>query len=134
MDQATIAMLAANTVSILAPYLSRAADQVTPKLADDLYQAVKNRLARKPAAAEALEDLEKMPAEPDAQAALRAQLKKALAEDEQFTARLEALVRQAEGTSTRVSVTAANRGVAAGRDISGTVITGDTGTKSAGGS
>ncbi len=125
MDQAAIGILAAQSVAILAPYLARAADQVTPKLADDLYQAVKTRLARRPAAAEALQDLEKTPREADTQAALRAQLKKALAEDEQFAARLEALVQQAQRDATQGNVTAAGRGVAAGRDINAPVNTGD---------
>ena len=59
------------------------------------------------------------------QAAARLQLKKLLTEDEAFAADLERLLKAAEGAGVKPVVSATDRGVAAGRDISGTVQTGD---------
>jgi hypothetical protein len=125
MDPAAISAIAASTVTILSPYLAKAAETIIPKAAEDIYAALRGRLSRKPAAAEALKDLEKAPTDEDTQAALRAQLKKVLAEDEEFAMQLRKLVEEAEGTGARSTVAAANRGVAAGRDISGPTFTGD---------
>ena len=116
--------LAASAVSILSPYLAKAADMVASKAAGDLYALLHSKLAQKPAAAEALQDLEEAPADADAQAALRLQLKKALNEDEDLAAQLQKLVKQASHPAGGV-IKASGRGVAAGGDISGQVFTGD---------
>ena len=58
-----------------------------------LYDTLKAKLT-KPAAAEALADLEKAPENADAQAALRLQLKKVLADDADLRHALEPLVRE----------------------------------------
>ncbi len=61
-----------------------------------LWQTLTERMQRKPAAAEALDDLKQFPDDPDAQAAFRQQIKKLL-RDEDFAAQLAALL-QAAGT------------------------------------
>ena len=125
MDAQTTSVLAANAVAVLAPYLSKAAETVIPKAAEDLYKTVKARLSRRPAAEEALEDLKKSPSDEDAQAALRLQLKKMLAEDEAFVQELSERLENARASGVVMQVSASNRGVAAGGDVSGTVFTGD---------
>jgi len=124
MDPTAIGAIAAGAVSILSPYLTKAADMVVPKVAEDLYALLHSKLAKKPAAAEALQDLEKSPEDADAQAALRVQLKKSMVEDEELAGQVNQLVEAAGGTEGR-TVSASNRGVAAGGDISGPVFTGD---------
>jgi hypothetical protein len=125
MDPAAIGALAASAVTLLTPYLAKAAETVVPKAAEDLYAALRGKLSRKPAAAEALQDLEKTPTDADTQAALRAQLKKVLAEDEEFAAEVQKMVEEAARSGARSTVSAASRGVAAGGNINGTIVTGD---------
>ena len=126
MDQAVIHLIATNAVAILAPYISKAAETLVPKAAEDLYAAVRERFAKKPAAEEALKDLEQAPEDEDTQASVRAQLKKIMAEDETFAMQLQKLI-QEETEPGKPGVSATNRGVAAGGNISGPVVTGDVG-------
>lgn len=93
-----VAQLSTVVVSLLSPYLAKAAGKTAEELGGavgarlvKLYDTLKAKLTR-PGAAEALGDLEKLPGDTDAQAALRHQLKKALAEDEPFRRELQALV------------------------------------------
>jgi tetratricopeptide (TPR) repeat protein len=96
----TMIDLAATAVSLLALYLAKAAGkgaeqigtEVATRLAK-LYDTLRTKLT-KPSAAEALADLEKAPEDADAQAALRLQLKKVLAEDADLRHALEPLVRE----------------------------------------
>lgn len=125
MDPITISAIAASAVTFLSPYLAKAADSIVPKAAEELYGALRARLTQKPAAAEALHDLEKAPADADAQAALRLQLKKLLGEDAEFAAQLKGLVEEIDRTAPRGGVTATGRGVAAGGNINGPTFTGD---------
>ncbi len=75
MDSASIGILATNVISAITPLLVSAAkntaEKILPQAAEDLYQAIKNRLTNKPAAAEALADLEEAPSDEDIQAAVR---------------------------------------------------------------
>ena len=64
-----------------------------PAAVGKLWQMLTERLRQKPTAAEALEDLQAEPDDPDAQAAFRQQLKKLL-RDEAFAAQLRPLVQQ----------------------------------------
>lgn len=120
-------VVAATVVSWLAPYIAKAGEVVTRKVGDELYTAIKSRVADKPAAKEAIDDLEKAPGDADAQAALRLQIKKLLTEDKAFAAELETMLHAAEagGAQSTVNVTAKDRSIAAGRDVSGTILTGD---------
>lgn len=75
----------------LNPHLPQAGEATAKKIGEDIYQALKTRFGKKPAAQETLNDLEKAPNEQDLQAALRVQLKKLLAEDEAFATQLQHL-------------------------------------------
>jgi hypothetical protein len=125
MDPSSIQILAAQAVSLLVPYLSKAAESLAPRLTEDLYSVIKKRFEGKPAAQESLAELENAPEEADLQASVRAQLKKLLSEDESFQRELAALVTQPESEQALQKISASGRGVAAGGAISGTVITGD---------
>jgi hypothetical protein len=101
MDSPAIGALAASAVSILAPYLAKAGEEfateagkATAGKISGLYQAIKTRFQGRPAAAEALADIEAAPNDLDAQAALRQQLKKQLADDPAFAGRLRQLLDQ----------------------------------------
>ncbi|MBB6547931.1 hypothetical protein [Nonomuraea rubra] len=76
---------------------------------------------------EAVVELAQAPDDPDLQAALRVQIRRLLAADEELVAQLRAMVAEARaGTGGTVTVTASGeRSVAIGRDNSGTIITGD---------
>lgn len=106
MDPATIVPLAAAAVKLLAPYLQSAAKTFAEHASDDvgaaasakvkqLWEAIHVKLHGKPAAKEALDDLAQSPDDPDAQAALRTQLKKALETDDAFAAELTNLLKEA---------------------------------------
>ncbi|MEO3811461.1 hypothetical protein ABGB17_20915 [Sphaerisporangium sp. B11E5] len=75
-------------------------------------------------APEAVTDLAASPDDGDLQAALRVQMKKLLATDQALVDEVRALVGQAV-KDTGAQVRASGRGVAAGRDITGPVTTGD---------
>jgi len=62
-----------------------------------LWGLLKSRIDQKPAAAEAVEDVVRAPADPDALGALRLQIKKILAEDPDFAAEVERLLPPAGG-------------------------------------
>lgn len=125
MDPATINLITANAVALLSSYLAKAAETVIPKAAEDLYSAIRGRLSAKPAAQEALADLEAAPEDADAQAAVRLQLKKELVEDEEFRRAIETLLERAKESGSKPAISATGRSVASGGDISGTVLTGD---------
>jgi len=127
MDPASISILAANVVTVITPFLANAAEAIVPQAAEYLYQAIKARFAAKPAAAEALHDLETAPKDEDFQASVRAQLKKIMAEDPQFAEGLSQRYQKLEAQVNQQSVSASDRSVAAGRDIRGPVFTGDVG-------
>lgn len=95
MDPITLATAA---VAALAPYLGKAAERFATAAGDtafrkagELYGALKQRLIGHPVAAAALEDLERTPADTDAQAQLRMQLKKLIADDAAFASELATL-------------------------------------------
>jgi hypothetical protein len=88
LDPATINVLVSAAVAFLTPYLTKAGEAVAKKTGEDVYQALRARFLKKPAAQEALNDLEMAPRDPDLQAAVRVQLRKLLEEDETFSAHL----------------------------------------------
>lgn len=126
--------------SFLAPlltYLLRAGEQAAEAAgaelggrgwehAKALWHRLRPAVEARPAAREAVNDVAEAPENEDALAALRLQLKKLLAADDALAHDLAALWRKAEQAgAVTTTVTAGERGVAAGRDVSGTVITGD---------
>ncbi len=120
-----VSALATTVIGLLTPHLAKTGEAIAKSIGQDLSAALRARFKSKPAAQEALDDLEEAPNDADAQAAARLQLKKLLTEDPVFAAQLEKMVQEAEKRGAAHSVSAGPRGVAAGRDIRGNVITGD---------
>jgi len=104
MDPQTISVIATTAVGVLSPYLAKAGEVAATKVGEDIYQALKARFGEKPAAQEALADLEKAPDDGDFQAALRVQLKKLLAEDETFAAQLQQSLQEAGETEAGATI------------------------------
>jgi len=104
MDPQTISVIATTAVGVISPYLAKAGEVAAKKVGEDIYQALKAHFGKKPAAQEALADLEKAPDDGDLQAALRVQLKKLLAEDEAFAAQLQHLLQEAGETEAGATI------------------------------
>lgn len=104
MDPQTISVIATTAVGFLSPYLAKAGEVAAKKVGEDIYQALKARFGKKPAAQEALADLEKAPSDTDLQAALRVQIKKLLVEDEAFAAQLQQLLQKTGGTEAGATI------------------------------
>jgi hypothetical protein len=123
----------------LLPYLLRAGQQAAEeagrRIGGDAWEHAKALWGRlrlsveaRPAAREAVADVEAAPDDVDAQAALRHQLKKLLGEDEALAQDVARLWKEAEAAGvTAVTVSASGeRSIAVGRDASGIFITGDS--------
>lgn len=138
MDPVTISTA---VVAFLSPYLVEGGKAAAKKAGEALWSALRKRFEGKPAAKEAMDDMQKAPQDQDAQAVLRVQLKKALAEDADFLAQIAKLLEeaQAEAQAAGVQVTvrgsgaaavgpgavaAGTRGVAVGGDVKGSISTG----------
>lgn len=89
MDPKTIATV---VVGFLAPYLTKSGEEIAKKIGEGIYEKLRSRFAKKPAARAALTDLEKAPTDENAQAAVRLQLNKILTEDEEFANELSSLI------------------------------------------
>ena len=129
----------------LQPYLpvllteaAKASGKEVPEAAKAAWQVITERLRGKPAAAEALEDLRHTPDDPDAQAALRLQVRKLLATDEALAAQLADLLQAVGGqyaarlegdgaiAQGKGATAVGSRGVFIGGDAQGNIIvTGD---------
>ena len=139
------AQLTQSLWNFLQPYLplllteaAKAGGKRVPDAVSRAWQLLTARWAKKPAAAEALEDLRRAPDDADFQAAVRAQIKKLLAADPALAEQLAALV-PASATSYRAELhgsgaiaqgpgatAVGERGVYIGGNASGnTIITGD---------
>jgi hypothetical protein len=104
MEPQAISLLAATAVGLVSSYFAKAAEAAAKKIGEDVYQVLKTKLSKKPAAQEALADLVKTPEDADSQAALRVHLKKLLAEDESFARQLGQLLQEAAGTEAGATV------------------------------
>lgn len=90
-----------------------------------LAEKIRHKAESKPALQEALTDAQAAPADADAQAALRLQVKKLLQEDPALAAEAARLLASAQ-TGSKTVIASGNRSVAIGGDVSGSVIiTGD---------
>jgi hypothetical protein len=133
--------VATAVVAFLAPYLAEGGKAAAEKAGGALVAALERRFKGRPAAEEAVKDLRTAPQDADAQAALRLQLRKALAADPEFLAELAALLEGAQAQAPAAGHRAALRGsgaiaqgpgavaagaggVAVGRDAKGTIVTG----------
>lgn len=98
LDPATLTALAATAVSALVPLLQKAIDKGAETLGEQtvgkLFDGLKARLTS-PSGKEALDDVAQKPDDPDRQAALRVQVKKALEADPAFAATLQGWLAEA---------------------------------------
>lgn len=114
------------------PYLLKAGESAASKIGEDAWEKAKTlwgklavKIKAKPSAQEAVEDVAKTPADEDAQAALRVQLKKLLSEDTGLAKELEQLIGEWK-MSGSTAMAAGARSVAVGGEVKGsTIITGD---------
>ncbi|OGW14372.1 MAG: hypothetical protein A3G93_14945 [Nitrospinae bacterium RIFCSPLOWO2_12_FULL_45_22] len=102
MDPTSLATIATSAVALLSPYLEKAGEEFAKSAgsaawnkAEKLYQAIKAKFAVKFAAREALDNLAKIPEDPDTQAAVCAELKKVMAVDEKFAKQLAGILKEA---------------------------------------
>lgn len=131
-----VALLAGSLTTALVPFLpyllkagEKAAEETGQAVADkglelakSLWSKLRSKVEAKPAALEAAEDVVRTPDDEDAQATLRQQFKKLLAEDQSLA---EEVRRSLEGAGTTVTASG-DRSVAIGGDAKGnTIITGD---------
>jgi hypothetical protein len=126
------------TLTPFLPYLVRAGEELgaeaTKELkehggefAQSVWAQLGPKVETRPAAQEAVADVAKQPTDQDAQAALRVQLRKLLADDPELSHALSALLEEnrGPGSTTTVNVSG-NRAVGIGRDVrDSTIITGD---------
>ena len=139
MDPVTIATAA---VAFLSPYLLEGGKAAAKKAGESLWAALERRFKDKPVPETALKDLQADPQDPDNQAALRKELKKALTTDADFMAAVTRLLEQAEAEAAAAgqqisltgsgaiavgngAVAAGAGGVAVGGDVKGSITTGD---------
>ena len=134
MDPATLATAA---LAILAPYLAKAGEglagsigQSLPENAGKLWTAMIGKFKGKPAAEEAVKDLAQNPADQDNQAVFRKELKKALSEDPEFLAALNALFEKAQKESIANSAVAGDNSTAihVGGNVQGNIVVGSHNT------
>ena len=137
----SVAPLAGQVVAVLAPFLphlvaagQKVAEGVGKELGEhggDVARALWERLGpkveAKPAAQEAVQDAAANPKDADAQAALRVQVRKLLADEPALVEELTRVLQQERPAGSVTTVTASGAGsVAVGRDVQGsTIITGD---------
>lgn len=104
MDPQTITVLTSTAVGILSSYLAKAGESAAKKIGEDIYDVLKGRFEKKPAAQEVLTDLEKSPEDTDIQGAMRIQLKKLLQEDEAFATQLQETLTKAGKTEAGATI------------------------------
>jgi hypothetical protein len=138
MDPVTIATA---VVAFLSPYFTEGGKAAAKKVGEALVATIKRRFQGKPAAEEALKDVEETPQDEDLQAALRVQLKKVMQQDEVFAAELATLLDEARRSAPATyqarligsgaiaqgegATAVGERGVAIGGSVGGDVSTGD---------
>ena len=120
--------IAAAVVSFLAPYLAEGGKAAAKKAGEALMAALERRFKGQPAAKEAVADMKATPQDPDAQATLRHQLKKALAADPEFLAELARLLEEAKVEAPAAGFRAEVRGSGAVAQGTGAVAAGEGGT------
>ena len=136
MDIGTVANSAATVLAPLLPYLLKAGEKVAEETgkavtdqsrewAKSLWTKLRPKVAAKPAALEAAQDVAQSPEDKDAQAAFRQQLKKLLTEDQSLAEEVSSWLDQ--GKAAGITVTASGeRSVAIGGNVKGsTIVTGN---------
>ncbi len=138
-----LTQLAPMVVAMIAPYLphlveaakmvgEKALEKVGESVGEEGFKQAKPLLARiwpkiaaKPAALEAAEDVAKSPDNKSYQTVLEVQLEKILAADRSLLDEVKKIIEAAGGVKTNINVTG-DRNVVIGRDNSGVIITGDS--------
>jgi type VI protein secretion system component VasK len=126
-------LLATTTLTVLAPFLTKMGEKAAEEIGQGLPSAVGklwNRIGKKfkgnPAAEAAVKDAAANPQDEDNLAALRKEIKKALAADAEFAREIEELLKQAQEETQTLR---GNHNIAAnidiGGDVDGNIIIGD---------
>lgn len=136
MDIGSLAISLTNALIPLLHYLfqsgEKTAEETGKEVTDQsleweksLWSRLKPKVEAKPAALEAAKDAGETPDDEDAQAALRLQLKKLLAEDQSLAEDVSRWLEQGKAAGMNISATG-ERSVAIGGDVKGsTIVTGD---------
>lgn len=137
MDVQALAQQLVTFLSPFLPYLLKAGEKAIEKVgekfgeaawekAQALWDKLHPKIEAKPAAQEAAADVAQNPQDEDAQAALRLQLKKLLAEDTALAEEVARLLAGVDAGRGNTVIASGNRSVAIGGSVSGsTIITGD---------
>jgi hypothetical protein len=131
MDVTTLVMFLAPLV----PYLVKGGEAIAEKIgekfgasvwdrAKSIWSAISPQAAASPGLQEVLADLEKQPADTATRAALVYQLQKLFAKDPALKASIERIWQNTDQKAVQMVIASGERAVAAGGDISGTVVTG----------
>ncbi len=98
-----ITLIATSAVTLLSPYLAKAGEKFAEGAGSaawdktkELYEAIHAHFEGRPDGTQALADLQNAPDDPDNQADVRKRLKNAMAEDDDFKQKLDALVKEAD--------------------------------------
>jgi hypothetical protein len=97
MDSVALGALATTAVSLILPYLGKAGEAFSEKAGEKLFELLKSRFEKKPAAAEALGELEKAPHDAARQQAVQAHVQDLLTEDSTALQQLQELLAEIRG-------------------------------------
>ncbi|HYU34556.1 MAG TPA: hypothetical protein VEW48_20595 [Thermoanaerobaculia bacterium] len=92
MDPTALGALATTAVSLVLPFLGKAGEAFSEKAGEKMFEFLRSRFKKKPAAAEALGALEKTPKDPARQQAVQEHVQELLAEDSAALQQLQELL------------------------------------------
>jgi histone deacetylase complex regulatory component SIN3 len=92
MDAIALGALATTAVSVVLPYLGKAGEAFSEKAGEKLFEFLKSRFEKKPAAAEALGELERAPQDSARQQAVQAHVQDLLTEEPTALKQLQELL------------------------------------------
>jgi hypothetical protein len=118
---ATIASTLGPSIPFLVKAGEAAANEMSKKTVGALWDLFKPKVAATPALADAINDIEKKPDDPDNLVVLRVQIRKVLEADPDLVSRIRPLLEDASMSTIQTVI--GNRNVIAGRDISGSTVT-----------
>ena len=108
MDPATLGMISSTAVTLIVNFLTKAGEEVGKKAGGEVVDMLKSRFAKKPetrpAAQEALADLEQNPDNKDLHGQMRIQLEKLLKEDDELKNHLEKLLEKAKPANANTTI------------------------------
>lgn len=92
MDPIALGALATTAVSVILPYLGKAGEAFSEKAGERLFEFLKARFEKKPAAGTALAELEKAPQDTAHQQAVQSHVQDLLTQDPEALAELQSLL------------------------------------------